>query len=167
MLPIASFVQAQKKTQTVDASFGIKGGLVLANLLPAEGSKYRASYQTVIVGQFRIKKTHYIKAELMFSNEGESYTNYDVAHYNLLVPFLYKTDLTDWLALEFGPQLTMNISQYWYLDNTVWVCADVGLCFYVTDSNYFNFRYSKGLGAVYTEPNYSSSVFSLTLVNVF
>ena len=166
-------VQAQDiepKTQIEQEGFGIKGGMIFSNLSPNAGNPLRISYQAGILSQLKLTGKNFGQIELLFSKEGQGPTKTGVVLYNILIPVLYKRNINHWLALEIGPQLNANINRVfdsWRVDNTFWLNADIGLSAYLTNRNYINFRYSRALQPVFTDPNYSTRGFAVTITNIF
>ncbi len=165
--------EKEVKTQIEQEGFGIKGGMVGSNLTPSVSTPYRFSYQAGLVWQFKlgIESKNFGLAEVLFSKEGTGPTSSGVVLYNILIPILYKRNMNHWLAFEAGPQLSININDAfdtnWSPSKKLWYNAAIGGSAYLTNRNYINFRFSKGLGPVYTNPNYSSIAFALSFINVF
>ena len=166
---------AQDSSQSeVKASIGLKAGLNCSSFSPAEFSDYRISYQLGIVTHWQLAQYDYIVGELLFSNEGDDAV-FLKGYYNILMPILYKRDLSNWLSLELGPQGSLNIGyaksdNIWGAvfapDNNFSLAFCAGLAAYVDDRNYFNLRVAKGVTPVFKDPDSFNTVFSLCYVKI-
>lgn len=97
-----SFVNAQDKK---DMSFGVKGGLNLANVTNVDGSQTLASFHLGFFGEFMLDDKFALQPEIMFSAQGTSFNDGDLNLDYINIPIMAKYYAGDSFSLEFGPQI--------------------------------------------------------------
>ncbi|MFV8327187.1 porin family protein [Flavobacterium sp. ZS1P14] len=101
------FVNAQEKEAM---SFGAKGGLNLATVTNADGSKTLVGFHIGFFGEFMLGDDFALQPEVLYSTQGTDFDNGDLKLDYITVPVMLKYYVADAFSLELGPQIGFLVS---------------------------------------------------------
>jgi hypothetical protein len=181
----AQTVDESSNTDSMAASFGVKGGVNFANVTgnDFESPDSRTSFHVGVVGELPISEMFSLQAEAMYSGQGfetnipgedDQNIEYQLDYIN--VPVLAKIYLTDGLSIEAGPQFGFKVNEEIDSDpnnNPGDIEVDEaesfdfglagGLTFQTQMGLFASGRYTYGVSEIISDADVHNSVFQISL----
>ncbi len=143
-------LQGTSSIKNGDILFGPKVGITFTQINGDElnSNGLLPGYQVGGAIEIPIKKEFYFAPEILFSLQGTRGDSNDLRLGYLIIPAMGKYHITDALAVEFGPQLGILISDnaedFNFSINTIDLGLGIGGGYRINDNFYFQLRLNGG-----------------------